>query len=344
MENQSNHSTENPTDLISKFLASIQFNPYTDKLYLYLIFPLASFGALFNLVSLFIFCKKSFNQLALFKYIRVYTFSSFIVSFSLIFFILLTPFTFYDLSISYISRVYMCKILNYISVFFFFYQNTLDIFISIERALSFSTGFKNLKKKSPYLICFIVFLMCGLVNLPNNLVYDIVSNEDLYIKFKYCEISAFTQSSLGKILLIISFVVQGPIVLIGEITTNIISMVSFKSFMRRKAELNAQRLSVNESELERRKRLKIEKMNRQLLFMTFYLGIFSALNHVVQFSSQFVLFIFNLSPSVGAWFIFIFAFAVTLKNFSNIFFYYHFNKQFRYCFYKLLGSFTQETH
>ncbi len=149
---------------------------------------------------------------------------------------------------------------------------------------------------------------------------------------------------ITKILLIISYVVQGPIVLIGEIITNIISMVSFKRFMRRKAELNAQRLSVNESELERRKRLKIEKMNRQLLFMTFYLGIFSALNHVVQFSSQFVLFIFNLSPSVGAWFIFIFAFAVTLKNFSNIFFYYHFNKQFRYCFYKLLGSFTQETH
>jgi len=294
------NQTENPTDLISKFLASIQFNPYTSSLSLYLIVPLASFGALFNLISLLIFCKKSFNQLALFKYIRV--------------------------------------------VFFFFYQNTLDIFISIERALSFSTGFKNFKKKSPYLICFIVFLMCGLVNLPNNLVNDIVSNEDLYIKFKYCEKSAFTQSSLGKILLIISYVVQGPIVLIGEITTNIISMVSFKSFMRRKAELNAQRLSVNESELERRKRLKIEKMNRQLLFMTFYLGIFSALNHVVQFSSQFVLFIFNLSPSVGAWFVFIFAFAATFKNFSNIFFYYHFNKQFRYCFYKLLGSFTQETH
>jgi hypothetical protein len=239
----------------------------------------------------------------------------------------------------------MCKILqSYISVFFFFYQNTLDIFISIERTLSFSTGFKNFKNISPYLICFIVFLMCGLVNLPNFLVYNIVSDEDLYIKFKYCEKSAFTQSSFGKILLIISFVVQGPIVLIGEITTNIISMVSFKSFMRRKAELNAQRLSVNESELERRKRLKIEKMNRQLLFMTFYLGIFSALNHVVQFSSQFVLFIFNLSPSVGAWFIFIFAFAVSLKNFSNIFFYYHFNKQFRYYFSKLLGSFTQETH
>ena len=65
--------------------------------------------------------------------------------------------------------------------------------------------------------------------------------------------------------------------------------------------------------------------------MTFYLSIFSILNHIVQISSQFVLFVFNLSPSVGAWFIFLFAFIVAFKNFSNIFFFYYFNRQFRQC-------------
>jgi len=251
----------------------------------------------------------------------------------------LTPYTFYELSISYIARVYICKILqSYGTVFFFFFQNTLDIFINIERALSFSNGFKRFKKLTPYFVCFMVFLFCILIHGPNFLLYNIVSYEDLYIKFKYCEKSDFTQSSLGKILLIISYVVQGPIVLIGEIITNIISMVSFKRFMRRKAELNAQRLSVNESELEKGKRLKNEKINRQHLFMTFYLGIFSILNHIVQISSQFVLFIFNPNQSVGAWFIFIFAFAVTFKNFLNIFFFYNFNTQFKNVFLTFTGK------
>ena len=95
---------------------------------------------------------------------------------------------------------------------------------------------------------------------------------------------------------------EGPVVLIAVIVTNIISMVSFLRFMKRKAQLNARRASVNESELEKRKR-KDEKINRQLLFMTFYLSIFSILNHIVQISSQFV-FVFNLSPSIGAWFMF----------------------------------------
>ncbi len=202
------NQTENSINLKSEFLASIQFNPYTSSLSLYLIVPLASFGALFNLISLLIFCKKSFNQLALFKYIRVYTFSSFIVSFSLIFYFFLTPYTFYELSISYIARVYICKILqSYGTVFFFFFQNTLDIFINIERALSFSNGFKRFKKLTPYFVCFMVFLFCILIHGPNFLLYNIVSYEDLYIKFKYCEKSDFTQSSLGKILLIITEII-----------------------------------------------------------------------------------------------------------------------------------------
>ena len=317
MENQTlNNSTKKPIDMKSEFLANIQINHYTDALALYLIVPLASLSTLFNFISFLIFCRKSFNQIALFKYMRIYTFSSFIVSFSLIFYFFFAPFTFYELSISFISRVYICKLTqSYITLFIFLYQNTLDIFINIERALNFSSRFNSFKKISPYLICFMILIVCILIHGPNYLLYNLVSDEDLYIKLRYCEKTAFTESNLGKLLLIISYLVEGPVVLIAVIVTNIISMVSFLRFMKRKAQLNARRASVNESELEKRKR-KDEKINRQLLFMTFYLSIFSILNHIVQISSQFVLFVFNLSPSVGAWFIFLFAFSKSLDDFK----------------------------
>ena len=227
----------------------------------------------------------------------------------------------------------MCKLTqSYITLLLFFYQNTLDIFINIERALNFSTRFNSFKKISPYFICFICLIVCVIIHGPNYLLYNIVSDQDLYIKFRYCEKTAFTQSSLGRLLLIISYLVEGPVVLIAVIVTNIISMVSFLRFMKRKAQLNARRVSVNESKVEKRKREKDEKINRQLLFMTFYLSIFSILNHIIQITSQIVLFVLNLSPTVGAWFIFLFAFVVAFKNFSNIFFFYHFNSQFRNSF------------
>ncbi len=334
MENQSfSNSTKKPIDFKSEFLANIQINQYTDLLSLYLLVPLAFFGTIFNLMSFGIFCKKAFNQIALFKYMRVYTFSSFIISFSLVFFFFFAPFTFYELSISYISRVYICKITqSYVTMLFFFYQNSVNILINIERALNFSNGFVRFKKVSPYLLCFIAFLLCVLIHGPNFLLYNIVSDHDLYIKFRYCEKTAFTESSLGKLLLIISYVLQGPFVLTGEIVTNIISMVSFIRFMRRKAELNARRFSANESIVEKRKRKKNEKINRKLLFMNFYFGIFSILIHIIQISSQFVIFLFNLSPSVSTWFVFVYPFVICLKNFPNIFFYYKFNKQFKNCF------------
>ncbi len=160
MENQSfSNSTKKPIDFKSEFLANIQINQYTDLLSLYLLVPLAFFGTIFNLMSFGIFCKKAFNQISLFKYMRVYTFSSFIVSFSLVFFFFFAPFTFYELSISYISRVYICKITqSYVTMLFFFYQNSVNILINIERALNFSNEFVRFKKVSPYLLCFIAFL------------------------------------------------------------------------------------------------------------------------------------------------------------------------------------------
>ena len=84
-----------------------------------------------------------------------------------------------------------------------------------------------------------------------------------------------------------------------------------------------------ETKAQKKKAKKEEKKNKKLLFMTFYLSIFSAANNLVAFSAQFVIFVFALSPSIEAWLVFIYPFSFTLKNFMNILFFFRYNHQFR---------------
>ena len=94
MTKQSQSNSTAPIDFIKLLLANLQINKYTDPFHMYLIVPMGLLGSLFNLVSSVIFCQKSFHTLPLFKYLRVYTLASLIVSFGLIFIFYLAPYTF----------------------------------------------------------------------------------------------------------------------------------------------------------------------------------------------------------------------------------------------------------
>jgi hypothetical protein len=120
MSNQSKSNSTAPIDYTQMILANVQLNKYTDALHLYLIMPMGLFGSLFNLVSFMIFCKKSFDSLPLFKYMRVYTLASLIVSFSLIFMFYFAPYSFPALFLAYITRIYVCKIVpSFVTTFSF---------------------------------------------------------------------------------------------------------------------------------------------------------------------------------------------------------------------------------
>lgn len=331
---EQNNSTQ-PDDLFALVLAKTPYNWYTDKLMLYLIVPMGSFGALFNLVSFAIFCKKSFDEMPLFKYMRVYTLASMVVSCSLILSFMLAPFTLPKFLLEYISRVFICKIIqSFVTNFFFFYENVLDIFISIERGLIFSTEFKRFKKISPYLICLILLAVCILINGPIFISFDIVPDSELSVLGQW-ELSRFSASSFGKPLLAISYITQEPVVFIFVIITNIIALISYRRFLERKFEAKnhpAQANRRDETAEQKKKRKKDEKANAKLLFMTFYLSVFSAVNHMIEFSAQFCLIILELNPSNLAWFTFIYMFNFALKNFMNLYFFINFNSQFRHAF------------
>ncbi len=303
-----NQSQENSTfDLISILLTNFAINIYTDKMCLFLIIPMALLGTVFNLASFGIFCKKTFNDIHLFKYLRIYSFSSLIVSSSLIFSFYCSPYTFPVLFLTLSTRIFDCKIPSYVTAFFFFYGNVLDIFIKIDRAISFSNGFNRIKKISPYLICLILLLICVLINGPNYLLYDIVPDSEIPNLLRLCKLSKFTWSPMGKILLLMSFIIQGPAVLIIVIVTNVLAMVSYKRYLKRKNEVhqNSFKKREDESKAHAKKTKKEEILNKKLLFMTFYFSVFSVIYHIIQFSAQFVITIFKDVSSnwISAWFV-----------------------------------------
>ena len=327
--NDQTNNTNSTFDLYAFILHSFQVNKYTDKLFLYVIIPMALLGTVFNLISFGIFCKKTFNKVNLFKYMRVYTFTSLIVSSSLIFSFYFSPFTFPGLVNAYSTYIYDCRVVpSYVTMFFFFYENTLEIFINLERALCFSTRFIRYKITSPYIICLILLFICVLINGPNYFLYDIVEVEVEEGKFmKNCIWSQFTWSTLGNILLMASFIIQGPIVLIMEISTNLMAFISYRRFLKRKA------LAKNENKRnESAQTKKDDKINKKLLYMTFYMSVFSVTIHLIAFSAQFIIFCFDLTDQLVAWFIFIGLCTIAFKNFLNIFFFYNYNTHFKNVF------------
>ena len=96
--------------------------------------------------------------------------------------------------------------------------------------------------------------------------------------------------------------------------------------MIRKALLTAQTTQAireNETEAQKNKRKHEEKRNKRLLYMTFDLSIFSAVNHALKFAAQFTVFILTLNRNIGAQMIFTHLFDFSLQNVANIFFFYN---------------------
>lgn len=324
-----NYSQNVTIDIKKLFLSNSRSSPLADIFNLYLIVPMGISGSLFNLICLIILVQKPFRNIGLFKYVIVYTASCLITALSQIFFFCFSNSLLYEVSLSYIGRIYKCYITaSFVTTFFFFFSNLLDIFINLERTINFSSKYQNFKQISPYKICLIGFIACLIINIPNNMAQELVSTQDLYIKLRYCVETSFSKTTYGKVLLYVSFMIQGPLLLVLVIITNISSMISFKSFLKRKSKVTVQ-VILTESQLKKQKWK--EKTERRLLFMTFYLTLFSFVILLVQFVAQLVIFLLlhNFSNEMGGWFIFLFAFVIALKQLSNIFFYYHFNENFK---------------
>jgi hypothetical protein len=317
--------------LNSLLLANLKSSYLIDSIKLYFTIPMAIIGTLLNLISIIILSTKSFRKMNIYKIMKIYNLTSLLLTFGLSFSFLYTPNVLFELSISLIARIYSCNIVNWIFILIFFYQNCLDILMNLERALSYSNGYQKIKQISPYLICFIVLIICMIIHIPSDLAGTYVPNDELYIKFNLCYPTSFAILPVTKMILIISYIIEGPIVMILVIGSNLLAYISYKSFLKRKQETININGSAELTESEKRKQVKTEKKNKKLLIMTIYLTIFSIISHLIQFGAHLIIFVFSskITTILYGWIRFAYLFIVIFKNFFTIFFYYHFNSNFK---------------
>jgi len=327
MSNLSNISYLN-----SLLLENIRTTYLTDALKLYFIVPIAIIGSYLNYKGLKIFIKKSFRNLNIFKLMFIYNIISFCITFITIFYFLYTPHILFEISVSKIGRIYSCNFINWFNLFFFFYGNCIDVLINLERAVSFSRKFEKLKKTSPYLICFVVLIICLVIHLPINLSQSFTPDNELYTKLRLCHATTYTSLSITRLVLTISIIIEGPVVMILVIGSNLLAFISYRSFLKRKEE-TARTINNNRivhSTLTDIQQQKNDKMNQKLLKMTIFLTLFSVIIHIIQFGAQIITSLFNTSNKlVFAWAFFIFSFVAIFKHFFTVFFYYLFNYKFK---------------
>jgi len=187
----------NSTDisyLNNLLLANMRTTYLIDALRLYLTTPMAIIGTLLNTISIMILSSKSFRNINYYKLMKVYNLISLLITFGSFFTFLFTPNILFELTISKIARIYCCNIMNYIFIMLFF-----------------------------YLICFIVLIICIIINLPSNLALTYTPDDQLYIKLTLCYTTTFATMPVTKVILIVSYIIEGPIVMILVIGSNILA-------------------------------------------------------------------------------------------------------------------------
>ena len=329
----------------------------SDTISVYLIAPIGFITICLSILSFISFVKMNKNlETNLTKYFRAYTLTSVVGCLMATFYFLISPRYFDFASYSFLISFYRCKLSQYITTLNF-YANVLDCLILLERNACFLDKMKQFSKLNPYLVSFIVFIICNIINSPY-LFYSFTREENEYISamnnfdlknFTYCQRNPFFQAILGQIVLIIVIITRDIIILILQISFSIASIVYFKQYVKLKRDSimcfsitnpnenishdNLRYIAdMNETSLNRS-----ESFNSKLTKMTIYLvGCSTVLHLTLAIGYLAITLFFSQSTLISNYFTIVCILIAFFKNISNFLFFYSFYKFFRQFLTKLL--------
>jgi len=332
----------NSTNLKEIFLSKIGSTLLYDSLYLFLIVPMGIIGTILNIISLIIFFRKNMRNISFYRYFQIYAINSLILSFTLSFSFFLSPRYFFELSISRAARIFKCLIEpSYILPLALFYSNAMNILLNIERASCFTTKFKYFKNTSPYLICFWLFFICTIINLPTYFLIDFTSDSDIQAaltlgdnNFKgICLRSKSSFTVFGIVATSFGIIIKGILTLILDICSNILAIYFFKRYLKFKIK------SIQGTFNSLVQFKKVEKMKHKQTVMAIYLTTFSIVISTIQFAADLMIFFFsNLNAKFLFFIEFLVCFFIAFKQIMNFFFFYSFNSNFRNVFKNMLRN------
>lgn len=214
-----------------------------DTIYLYIIGPLAFVGFVLNYFSYSAFHKIRFRNVALKKYLEVYTISCFILCFILMFCVLFRTPRYFNLQQNYFASIYNCKVIVCVAITIFLFINILDSILLLERLsnFDFNSKLRRFFKFNPYKVCFLLYILSNLINISGFFVYEIKSNEDFesiqydYEKlntFVYCKRIPFFYTKTGKIIILITILIKHIFTLLIEMILSVCSIIKFKKYYK----------------------------------------------------------------------------------------------------------------
>jgi hypothetical protein len=235
------------TSLKEQFYLKIGSTWTLDSLYVYLHLPLAMLGFVLNLISFRTFSNMKLRQKrSYYSYLKVYTFNSCLVCFLSIFTFLFAAPRYFSFALTSLASFYKCVISVWLSTLVYFFLNVLDCLLLLERIsnLTNSRRIKSFFKYDPWLICFCIFLICNLINLPsffiarsrNDDYYAEVMGDQEKIKvFTYCYREPFFLTVDGRIVIILVVILRDICTLLTELYLSIYSFILFKRYLSQRA-------------------------------------------------------------------------------------------------------------
>ena len=295
-----------------------------DVLYIALLCPLSVVGVFLNILSFKIFSSKGSSKKNLNKYFKVYTISSIVICTFFSFNFLVRATTILEFANSYAARFISTRILFPIFAILYFYLSLLDIVISLERISHFLIILKNLRSYNPYKVCFLLFLVSLAINLTYTFVYypgsvDVKLANNTNYTIYYNALTSYGKSKIGQLNIIAVYFTRDVVILLVVIVLNILSIVLLRRYLRERREL----LNINEENI-----LLMNSINTRLTVMVIIMLTISSLEHLLFFISYVYYFVYKYDM-ISNICNFISITGIVIKQISNFFMFYSFNKLFR---------------
>ena len=190
-----------------------------------------------------------------------------------------------------------------------------------------------------HLICFILFIICNLINLVTYFPFGSRSDQDyeyaiqnlneLMKNFTYCYREPFFQDWPGRAILISIVVFRDGFTLLAQIFLSLYSILLLDKYLKDQVSRLSDINPSNSSQIVN----QLEEYNDNLTKMTLYLSLCSILSNV-GIGFGYITWSYNDPGSLSLIRLLIFVanlFGI-LKYISNFFLFYHFNKSFRSTF------------
>lgn len=300
---------------------------WIDNMNIFVTIPIAIFGTVLNAISLRVISKEK-NNSSLFKYLQVHNLISliFTMSYFLCFFISPT----YFIYLIYHARLLKCNIYAFLLNFFYLYTLNLDFLINLDVLANYNKKFSKFKKISPNLLVSIFFLISFLNTSPYLFQFYINSDQEILLFKRLCKDNPFFVTFYGKSIIILINFLQGPFMIFLTLAFNILSLVSFKNYLKRKKSLLYNNQTNDRMTSMQRVQIKnILKKKRKQTKMTFFISLTAIIINFLQLWAKICIYWrifgdnFNLSIQSIALLL------AAIKYSSNIIFYYNFNSNFK---------------